>query len=440
MKSTTIRPSHPNNDQISFLWKPGEKLVELVHTEDGLKFAIRDGLGVRYELVVDSYSPISWVAEYINVGAIRLPSAAEANVHLDDLANRIRGFIHRYFDCSSQFESVAVLYVLHTWMYEQFQAVPYLRFLGIPGSGKTRGTEVIGALCYRPLVIAGSSTPAPMFRMIEAIGGTMLIDEADYQQSGIGSEIIKVLNCGYQRNLPVTRMEKDSSGNFVPRVYAVFGPKIINGRRPFRDEATESRCLGFTPHVVRRVDIPTQLPPEFSVQAAAIQNMALGWRMENIDKFAVRQTGVPGLRGRASQIAIPLLSVANAMSPYQCMRYRADLLEFCKNLEQQAAADRRESVEGNLLAAYVSWPGNNAPTCKNLVQAVLDEDKGNDPSLQRWLTPKRASNILRNMGFETHHTNRGSEVTIDPNRLQPLRQRFGIETDAPVTEPVLKSA
>src|SRR5579862_6783945 len=103
---TIIRPSHPNNDEISFLWKPGEKLVELVHTTDGLKFAVRDGQGIRYELVVDSYSPISWVAEYINVGALRIPSAADANVKLDDLAGQVRGFIHRYFDCGQQFESV----------------------------------------------------------------------------------------------------------------------------------------------------------------------------------------------------------------------------------------------------------------------------------------------------------------------------------------------
>jgi hypothetical protein len=101
-----------------------------------------------------------------------------------------------------------------------------------------------------------------MFQLIEALGGTMLIDEADFQDSQIGTDIAKILNCGYQKNLPVTRMEKTDEG-YVPRLYEVFGPKIINGRRPFKDDATESRCLSHTPILTERADIPPQLPTGF---------------------------------------------------------------------------------------------------------------------------------------------------------------------------------
>lgn len=426
MSTTKIRPSFHDNNEISFLWTPGERLVELVDMPpEGLSFAVhKSGVPIDYAKECGDYKPISWLPQYLNAGALRLPSVAASNVNLDDLAKKVRGFIHRYFDCSPLFESVAVLYVLHTWVYEQFQAVPYLRFLGLPGSGKTRGTEVIGALCYRPLVMAGSTTPAPMFRMIEAIGGTMLIDEADFAQSQIGSEIIKVLNCGYQRNLPVTRMEKNDKGEFVPRVYEVFGPKIINGRRLFKDSATESRCLPYTPHLTGRKDIPTQLPPEFEQEVREIQNMALGWRMANLDSFNVSQIGVPELRGRAQQIVMPLVSIANAMSAGQGKKYQADLVEFCKNLEQQAQVDRRETVEGQLVSAFVSWDGAAPPTCKDLCDIVRGEN--NDPNENRWLTPKRSSSLLRSMGFETRHTNRGAEVTIDPTRLGSLCQRFGL--------------
>ena len=430
MNTTKIRPSHTNTDEISFLWTPGEKLVELVHTPtDGLNFAIRDTGPVRYAKTFDKYSPISWLEPFVQIGALRLASCAVPNVSLDDLAERVRGFIHKYFDCSPAFESVATLYVLHTWVYEQFQAVPYLRFLGLSGTGKTRGTEVIGALCYRPLVIAGSSTPAPMFRMIEAVGGTMLLDEADFSQSQIGSDVIKVLNCGYQRGLPVTRMEKNDSGEFVPKLYEVFGPKIINGRRAFQDDATESRCLAYTPQLTDRADIPSQLPPEFYTEVTAIQNMALGWRMENLDSFAVKQIALPGLKGRGKQIAIPLLSITSAMSHDSCTQYRKDLVAFCTNLEEQAVADRRDTAEGKLVVAFVSLSESSVPTCKELVDEVLNDDHGNDPQLQRWLSPKKASNILRSMGFHTHHTNHGSEVTIDPERLSTLCKRFGVGQD-----------
>jgi hypothetical protein len=83
MKITKVRPSHINNNEISFLWTPGERLIELVHTDDGLNFAIRNGsTRVVTAKTVDSFSPISWLEEYVRVGALRLPSEAAPNVNL----------------------------------------------------------------------------------------------------------------------------------------------------------------------------------------------------------------------------------------------------------------------------------------------------------------------------------------------------------------------
>jgi hypothetical protein len=226
-------------------------------------------------------------------------------------------------------------------------------------------------------------------------------------------------------------MEKNDKGEFVPRVYEVFGPKIINGRRLFKDSATESRCLPYTPHLTGRRDIPTQLPPEFEPDAREIQNMALGWRMANLDTFKVSQIGVPELRGRAQQIVMPLVSIANAMSAAQGRKYQADLVEFCTTLEQQAQVDRRETVEGQLVSAFVSWGGGAPPTCKDLCDIVRGEN--NDPNENRWLTPKRGSILLRSMGFETRHTNHGSEVSIGASQLRSLCQRFGL-TVPPVSD------
>jgi len=70
--------------------------------------------------------------------------------------------------------------------------------------------------------------------------------------------------------------------------------------------------------------------------------------------------------------------------------------------------------------------GDRSPTCKDLAQAVIDDDNDSDPQLKRWLTPNRVSVILRNMGFQTHHTNHGSEVSIDSARLPALCQRFAV--------------
>lgn len=86
-----------------------------------------------------------------------------------------------------------------------------------------------------------------MFRTIETVGGTTLMDEADPDETEVGTDLMKILNCGYQQGLTIVRNDKDRSGNWCPSSFDVFGPKIISGRKRFQDEATESRCLSHMP-------------------------------------------------------------------------------------------------------------------------------------------------------------------------------------------------
>ena len=427
---TTVRPNLHNNNEVSFLWTPGERLVELLYIPgEGLGFVFRDRTGSAYGSTYEQYRPLPWMAQYARINALRLPSRLTAYKSLDDLASAIQAFIHQYFDCDPLFESVATLYALHTWVYEKFHAVPYLRFLGIHGSGKTRGTDVIGAVCYRPLAIAGAMTPAALFRLIEATGGTMLLDEADFKDSQVGTDIAKLLNCGYQKGLAVTRMMQNDKGQYVPTLHEVFGPKIINGRRPFQDDATESRCISYIARPAER-DVPTQLPPCFEDQARCIRNMALKWRLEVLESFQVHDIPLSGLRPRTNQILMPLLLVAEQLSPGACARYTNDLLEYAMVREQQDQEERKDTVEAKLVKAYVGWPSNSpSPTVGALVDKVLADDAGNDPRLPTWLSPKRAGTILSSLGFQTRHTNRGSEATIEGKRLAALCKRYGIGTE-----------
>jgi len=278
-------------------------------------------------------------------------------------------------------------------------------------------------LCYRPLVLAGAATPAAMFRMIEAVGGAMFMDEADFQNSNIGSDIAKILNCGYQKGLPVTRMEMTSDNHYVPRMYSVFGPKIINGRKPFSDDATESRCLTHTPRSAERSDIPRQLSNAFEAEARQIRNMAIRWRFDNLDTFEVRDISIDSIRPRTNQIILPLHAVAERLND---SRYRQHLLSFAQAIDAQSLEDRKTSVEAMLIDAYVQFSGK--PTFKALATEVLKTAAGDEPGLLKWLSARSVSPILKGLGFTTHRTKRGSEVSIEPARLAALGKRFGIVT------------
>ena len=106
--------------------------------------------------------------------------------------------IKRYLELEPLVEYLVESYVLLTWRYNSFSAVPYLRFLGAdPDTGKTRALYTIGSICYKPLFLAGSLTAASLYRVIDRYNGTMLIDEADFRNSDLWSDIIKILNAGF---------------------------------------------------------------------------------------------------------------------------------------------------------------------------------------------------------------------------------------------------
>jgi hypothetical protein len=408
---------------VSFL-QDDSGMYEIVLDCGKLKFIVRIGGQFQKTDLADKLPAPQWLAGFAQGGTVALPSETQGYGTIDELAAAVRAQIHAYFDCPPQFESLAVLFVLMTWLYDAFQAVPYLRFLGIAGTGKSRGSDVVGSLCYRRLGIAGAATPASIYHMIETVGGTLFIDEADFAHSGIGTEIAKILNCGYQRGSPVVRMEKTPDGDFQPRAYEVFGPKILNGRNRFSDDATESRCLTLVTRETERSDIPTQLPPEFQEEALSLRNKLLRFRYDYLDKMEVKNFHIEGIGRRTNQIILPLLLIGEELTD---RRYKDDLLAYARDLDAQTRQDRRETLDAALVAAYVALSRSDHPlTCGNVRQSILME-LGEDPEV-RTLSPRKVGSMARTLGFTTHRTKHGTVLSIHPTQLKSLCERFSIVT------------
>ena len=92
-----------------------------------------------------------------------------------------------------------------TWVYDVFAEVPYLRFKGDFGSGKTRALQVIGAITYKPVFASGASTVSPIFHALDLFRGTLVFDEADFRFSDEKAEVTKIFNAGTTRGFPVLR-------------------------------------------------------------------------------------------------------------------------------------------------------------------------------------------------------------------------------------------
>ena len=86
---------------------------------------------------------------------------------------------------------------------------------------------------------SGASTVSPIFHILDSFRGTLVIDEGDFRWSDDKADIVKILNNGNVRGMPVLRTEVSRTGEFNPRPFQVFGPKIVATRVLYQDRARE---------------------------------------------------------------------------------------------------------------------------------------------------------------------------------------------------------
>ncbi len=276
---------------------------------------------------------------------VLLPSEPEEYGSEADLLAEIQAFIHRYVDVGPLFEKIAVYYVLLSWVYEGFNELPYLRLKGDPGSGKTRFLLTVGSLCYKPIFASGASTVSPLFRILDAFRGTLIIDEADFRLSDERAEIVKILNNGNAKGFPVLRSEASPTREFNPRAYAVFGPKLVATRRPFEDRALESRCITEEMGQSKlREDVPINLPAIHKEEALRLRNRLLLFRFRNLRTRVPQENLVDRtIEPRLNQIFVPLLSIVDDPAA------RAELKELARRYHGEMVTERGMDLEAQVL-------------------------------------------------------------------------------------------
>jgi hypothetical protein len=307
-------------------------------------------------------------------------------------------------------------------MYDRFNEVPYLRAIGDYGSGKSRFIQAIGILCYKPVFTGGATTPSPIFRIINEVHGTLIIDEADFKFSDMTSEIVKILNTGYQRGMPVLRSE--GKGTFEVKAYDVFCPKIVATRETFSDKALESRFLVEEMGAGKlRSDIPRTLDENFYTEAEHIRNKLLMWRLKNyFEPIERREELIEGIHPRLNQIVMPLLSIIkdNAI--------REHLKTFIMKYNTDLVADRGLSWESDIIFAVLKLEyetGANEITVKQITDEVNKESEIGEDVLQA----RKVGWYLRaKLQLKPYKTRKGFVLSFKENRkrLDMWKERFGI--------------
>jgi hypothetical protein len=404
----------------------------VVSSEDERSFMIVVNGSVRkayqHETAKVTYLPTNdlLVGEVVHFASTAIPYDSQAL-----LFKEIRTFIHRYLELPTDFEEIASLYVLLTWVYEFAPSIPYLRVIGDWGTGKTRFLQVAGAVCFRPIFASGATTPAPIFRILEQFRGTLVLDEADFKDSAAWTEMVKLLNNGYRPGMPVLRADKEN-GKWYPRSYQVFGPKLISTRFPFKDEALESRCLTSEMLPLTRDDIPRVLPPAFDKEVGDLRSKLLTFRLANLTRLKGKTFGnellEPNLQPRLQEILIPLKAMLNGD---QAMAEA--LAGFVHRLQDSLYARRQESHNGKVLAAIIELHVEGIElTSQNIADRISQKEEDVSD-----LSADKVGRITKKLGFVKDRVGKERQRILrwDEDRVKRLTSIYGLKLQPSLSPP-----
>ena len=404
-------------------------VVEMINDDECTKYLYsNDGqeVGEMYSYEGDDnvvYLPYQKTNSLIQNHIVEFPSGITDYEDFDELLKSIRVFIHTYVDIPEDFEIVCSYYVILSWVYDRFHEVPYLRVIGDYGTGKSRLIKTVGNLCYRPIKTTGATNPAGIFRILNDIQGTLLLDEADFRYSDTTETIIKILNSGYEKGSPLIRMEANKNGALQIKSFKVYGPKIIGTREPFTDKALESRC--FTEHMGMssiREDIPRNLDDGFYSQATHIRNMLLSYRFECLQTPVNGQSElISGIHPRLQQIALPMLQIMKNNE------HRTIFKAYMRKQNDELIADRSDNWEAEIVKILLAIKSQNVDQASIKDISVL-LNKHRDPDEPLWNPKKVGWLIKKKLSLTRTRITRGYVVSITENahKVDMYRERFGI--------------
>jgi putative DNA primase/helicase len=230
--------------------------------------------------------------------------------------------IRRYVLLQPQHCVVVALWAAVTFLADVVDILPRL-LLTSPtrACGKTRLLTVLGALVRRPLP-ASSITPSAFFRVIQAAGPTLLLDEMDNARLKEDGELRAVLNSGHERSTAFTI--RNVGEHHVPRRFSTWAPVALAaiGRLP---DTVASRCI--TIPMIRRAPsehIERLKSAKLMAEFERIRRRLARWCVDNADIIAHSEPVVPtSLDDREADNWTPLLAIADAVGGSWPARARA---------------------------------------------------------------------------------------------------------------------
>jgi hypothetical protein len=367
------------------------------------------------------YSMPRWTNESINRFSRlkRFPTQEKIALDKIQLLSKIKQQLERHLEFSDQRNhTFFALWVAGTYCFPLFNTYPYVHLTGLMQSGKTKLLSLCSNLSFNAFQTA-NITPACLFRLIEESRSTLFIDEAETLSDRKNSEEIRsILLSGYKKGELAFRAQKSLNGDFEPRGYEVYSPKMIANIEGL-EAVLSSRCI--TIHMQRGTN-ETIINREIDVDDNVWQEIRddiypfimVNWKEIRKQYFEFQND--TGLTGRELELWKPILCLAKLFADDVFKEMKAFAVEKSAEKNKNLASDEEILIE--TLLSIVDTPSyfSLKKITENMARRL---DFG-------YVHPRKVAGLMCALGFnKTRRVASGTEFWLDIEKVKEVAKKFG---------------
>ena len=325
------------------------------------------------------------------------------------LLDQIIQSINTYMIMDNGCPEATALWILHSYLLDAFTHSPRLAITSPEkGCGKTTLLDILADLTPRALPTA-NTTPAAIFRAIEHVKPTLLIDEADTFLSK-SDDLRGILNSGHRK--ATAYVLRTVGDEHEPRRFSTWA-------------ATAIAMIGDLPETLADRSIPIRLRRRMqhekissfrsgrSPEIIEICSKAIRWAQDNFDTISKSDPIMPeGLYNRSADNWAPLLAIADQIGSEWPQRAREIALKLSQQNDPQNSIGIMALTD---IRQIFNAQGADKISSGKLLSEMkkLDGRPWNEDERGRELSPNRLAKILKPFGLFTENLRVKDEKGIE---------------------------